>query len=458
MNAEYIEKIQKDGVTSEVIKGLIGDNIQRHNTMKRLYERYKTSSEGVPIKTREYMINGVKQRDKINNRINNAFDAEIVDTKVGFLFGIPISYVYGEEAGDDIPEMIRRFNIQNGIADLDSESGKIAAICGMSARLMYIDRMGNPAIKKMNPWECIFLSYEGVANPVYAIWYYTVPVDEDGVITDRTRVEFYGQTHRASFLEDKHGNFRQDGTEVPHLFDHCPLFGIANNEELQADAEKVLELIDAYDRSLSDLNNEIESFRLAYLKITGANVDGEELLRMITTGAIAVPEGCDVGFITKMMDIQAMDSQLDRIEANICRFAKHVNLTDEQFSGNQSGEAIKYKMFPLESKCITMERKFVASLRHQYRLLSDAWNKKNLSLRFDPVNMNFVFTRNFPKNLTADADLVTKLAGHVSTKTLLGLLSFIEDPEREIKQIEDEKERIAAYSLPIETEDDDEAA
>ncbi|WP_419182744.1 phage portal protein [Metabacillus fastidiosus] len=47
----------------------------------------------------------------------------------------------------------------------------------------------------------------------------------------------------------------------PHMFEYNPLFGIANNKELKADAEKVLALIDAYDRTLSDASNEIEQYR-----------------------------------------------------------------------------------------------------------------------------------------------------------------------------------------------------
>lgn len=35
--------------------------------------------------------------DKVNNTLNNPLDAEIVDTKVGYMFGNPISYVVDKQ-------------------------------------------------------------------------------------------------------------------------------------------------------------------------------------------------------------------------------------------------------------------------------------------------------------------------------------------------------------------------
>ena len=65
---------------------------------------------------------------------------------------------------------------------------------------------------------------------------------------DNTEVyTFKGYLSKLEFVEKRE-----------HLFDYCPLQGIANNKELMGDAEKVLSLIDDYDKVLSDNSNEVE--------------------------------------------------------------------------------------------------------------------------------------------------------------------------------------------------------
>ncbi len=155
-----------------------------------------------------------------------------------------------------------------------------------------------------------------------------------------------------------------------HLFDGCPLFGLANNKELKGDAEKVLSLIDAYDRTLSDASNEIEQYRLAYLILKGLGADEETLDQLKKTGILELyDEKDDVSYLTKDINDAIIENHLDRLEENILRFAKSVNFSDESFGGNVSGVAMKYKLMSLENKCITMERKMTAALRYQYKLI-----------------------------------------------------------------------------------------
>lgn len=127
---------------------------------------------------------------------------------------------------------------------------------------------------------------------------------------------------------------------------------------------------------------------------------------------------------------------LNRLEDNILRFAKSVNFNDEQFGGTISGVALKFKLFNLESKCITTERKFTASFRKQFKLLSGTWTKKGIT--FDPAKIWFQFKRNFPLNLLDEAQASATLKGLVSESTRLSLLSFIDDVEWEKQQMDEE--------------------
>lgn len=426
-------------VTSQIITDLIDMHRADRNRMIKLYQRYK--AQDVPIFDRQ-----VAEYETINHQLNNDFFGEIVDTKVGYFMGIPITYgiAHTAENYEAKDKTIQDFIYYNLIKDLDSETAKMAAICGLGSRLLYIDPEGRERVMNVPPWECIFVYDRSINEPQYALRYYPIGVvDQNGETTERTRVEWYDQTHVTFYIQDDQGNYVLDDTEPinprPHMFDGIPLIAFPNNEELQGDAEKVLNLIDAYDRALSDQNNEIEAYRAAYMLFYGFEVDEETLSQIKRTGAFGIPtvqDGSKVEFLTKELNDQFTEKHLDRLEKNILRFGKSVNFTDEHFSGNLSGVAMKYKMFALESKCMIAERKFQAALQKQFELLTSVWAKKGIV--FEPRDITYQFKRNFPLNMLDEAQTNATLKGLISEKTRLSLLSFVDDPEEELKQMEQE--------------------
>ncbi|MCE3404675.1 phage portal protein, partial [Staphylococcus aureus] len=92
---DYIEAL-------ELMPKLIEDLIESHKDdrvrMVNLYNRYKTHIDYVTIFKRrpieekqDFETDGnVRRLDvSVNNTLNNSFDSEIVDTRVGYLHGVP---------------------------------------------------------------------------------------------------------------------------------------------------------------------------------------------------------------------------------------------------------------------------------------------------------------------------------------------------------------------------------
>lgn len=425
--------IALDGqVTSDIIKDLIDDHAPKRAKMLSLYNRYKTVD--LPILNREF-----EDKEKINRKLNNSFDSEIVDTKVGYFIGNPISYQARDEQGKTATAL-SEFILRNNIDDLDSETVKMATICGKSARLLYIDRDGLERAMNVPPWEVVLVYDRSINEPQFALRYYEITVKEGNEEKTKTRVEWYDDLTVTYYLEDESGEYVLDISEPvnpqPHLFDLVPIIVFPNNEEQQGDAEKVLSLIDAYDRTLSDVNSEVEQFRLAYMAFYGYDPDEETLKKAARTGAFGLDEkseGVGIEFITKDINDAVIEHHLDRLEANIMRFGKSVNMTDEQFASNLSGVAIRYKLMALETKCITMERKITAALRQQFRVLCTAWAKKGISA--DYTDIHFEFKRNLPVNIKDEAEATSLLRGQVSERTRLALLSFVGNVAGEIEEM-----------------------
>ena len=440
---------QGKDLDSEIIKDLIDGHASDRNRMINLYERYKGSRDGLPILRRVF-----EDKNKINRQLPNDYFSEIVDIKAGYFAGEPISYGLDKEAyriGEQLTvkheehgEVIRKFVQRNNLADLDSEAAKLASICGYVGRLCYIDRDGGERVMNTYPWESIFVTDGSINEPQYGMRYYKVEIKPypNSEWVERWRVEWYDEKNVTFYIENSNGDFVLDESEttnpLSHGFTDVPFIGFPNNEEQQGDAEKVLYLIDAFDRSMSDMNSEVEQFRLAYLAFYGVEVDQEALDNMRQTGAIGFPDkDGKAEFVAKNLMSEPIEAHLNRIENNIYRFSKTPNFTDEAFAGSQSGEARKYKMLPLENKCVVTENKFKKGLQQMFKIISTAWNKRAIPI--DYLNIEFTFTRNFPLDLLYEAEVSEKLRGQVSEHTRFTLLSFIPDPDAEQTRMEHEQ-------------------
>ena len=441
-----LKLIEQNAPMQAVIKHTIESHAAERERQQALYDRY--TGKRLPIDERK-----MPQYAKIDNRLNNDFFGDIVDTKVGYFMGKPIGYVLDVNEYRDTDgnldrnaynrdyEPIQDFNIRNTMQDLDSESAKWAAVCGVCYRYYYIDTDGHARAMNVPPWEVVLIHDQSIDEPQFAMRYYQMEEIVGGKVTEFTRVEWY-DADNITFYTLRGGVYELDRTEPinpkPHLFAGVPWVAFLNNDEMLADAEKVLALIDGYDRTLSDVNSEIEQFRLSYMAFYGSEPDAETIEAARMTGAFGMQEGSKIEFITKSMNDTVVENHLNRLEDNIRVFAKTVNFADENFSSNASGIAMKYKMFGLESKCITTENKFRKALRRQYQLLVDIW-RAQFAGSLDYLDIYFDFKRNFPLNLEDEAKTTAALKGLVSDRTRLGLLSFVDDVDWEMQQMDSEQ-------------------
>jgi SPP1 family phage portal protein len=462
-------------VNTAVIKTLIGKASTEHTKIKNLYERYKQTESGVPILTRKYKIGTVEQTDKINNKLANDFVGEIIDMKVGFFCGVPISYtldkakyqqvktvvnkvidkvksMMGKEPKtenvtmpkyDKDLQVINDFNKLNSVPDLDLETAKRSSICGDCGRLIYIDVVNNKPVEKaklIEPWECIFVG-ESIEKPDYSIRYYdTVTYDASGEEDKKSYAELYSANSIEYFLKNDNGDYVPDPDKqsVPLTWTKSnPLFGFANNDEMLGDANKVLSLIDAYDKLTSDMSSESESWRLAYMIFKGCSIKAEDIKTAQQTGAFGLPEGAEASFLTKDINNSFQENFLKLLEQNIYRFSETPNLNDQSFAGTITGVALKYKFRSFEDKCKRSELKFKKSLQTQYEILTKVWADRGTVI--DPMSIDYVFTRNYPQNLVEEIQMLRDSKGIISEKTRFGLVSFIQDPEKEIQQLKDEE-------------------
>lgn len=456
-----IEYIDKNGVDTYIISKIIEKHLPNSIYNKKLYDRYTCVKEGVPIFGRHPRF---EDTDAINNRINNDFFSEIVDFKTGYFAGVPIAYSYSntQDAKDEIGESLRDeahkaisdFITRNNMYDVDMETTKYASICGYSGRLLYLDN-GIERVMPIAPYEAAILSNTDISEPKYAVRYYTTTAIDGTVYY---KVAFYGPDSIKHYEGTSYyGLTELVGKEERNMYDTCTLQGIANNKELVGDAEKVLELIDTYDRNISDASNDLESFSNAYMVIENLMLDDNDIERAQANGILQVNTGAYNGkvyFLTKDMSDTYMSNQLARIEKNIYRFSKTPNLSDEAF-GTASGVALKFKLTGLEAKCGMFQAKMVSAGVYMFKALANSLAKK--TIKIEPLQVIMDFSRNFPLDLLSEAQAVGQLisTGVVSKRTAISQLSFVDDPDYELDLIEEEKNDIPSLIDKVKEDDEE---
>ena len=451
-----IEELEKGGITDALLRRIIQKH--RHNATynKMLIDRYEVLAEGVPIFERTPRFGD--SSDAINHKLNNDFFSEIIDFKTGYFAGNPIGYSYSDteesqedtgDAGDTDQEqkaardaaskVITDFVTRSNMFDKDMECTKYAAICGYAGRLFYIDEDGNERVMVVPPNECIILSKSrDITQPTYGVHYY-----ESTDINDN-------EVHKAEFYDGKYIYYFEGGSvsnltftrQEPDLFGGCPLQGIPNNLELKGDAEKVLTLIDAYDRALSDNSNEADAFANAYMVFKNVHMDEKTMKAAQAAGSFEIQSNgvsdADVGFLTKQINDTFIEHHLDRLEENIYRFSKTPNLSDEAF-GTASGVSLKFKLTGLEAKCGMFEAKMISAGTYMFTLLAKAWAKK--LVKIDPLQVVMDFRRNFPVDVQDEAANVQALvAAGLPKSVAFAQLSFVDDVEYVMQLIEEERD------------------
>lgn len=408
---------------------------------ERMFESYKEYMGRVPITSREF-----DNELKINSKLANDFRGEIVDGIVGYMFGKPVIWKHIGEAKSSndkkrIETALRKFRVRSNVAELDAQTAEHMAVCGVGARLLFIDKNGDEKAKNVMPWDMIFIDDNGGGEVKNALHIFEREVRNGPTVSTERIAEWYTDRFIHFYVES--GNsFVKDERERRnprlHMFDEVPVIRFANNPLLMGDFDKVKSLIDAYDRVCSDSQNEIEEFRLAYMAFIGAEPTDEVIAQARRTGAFGLSEGTDIKFITKQVDGKFIDDHLKRLSENIYKFAKAVDMSDENFSGyNQSGESRRWKLVSFENRAVAKERRFEKGLRDMLRVLSTALEKKKVFYEAD--DFEFVFTRNLPVDLLYTADVTQKLKGLVSEDTRLSLLPFVSDVAKEKGEMEKER-------------------
>ena len=243
-----------------------------------------------------------------------------------------------------------------------------------------------------------------------------------------------------------------------------PIVEYRNNSLMIGDYEQQLGLIDAYNSLTANRVNDKEQAINSILVLYGASLadsaeEAREAMQILSEeGLLELPPDAKADFLNNVLDENAIEVLRKALKQDIYTFSHVPNLTDENFASNVSGVAMEYKLLGLEMITKTKEQHYSKSLRKRIKLFCNYLGLKQIAL--DAKAIVPQYKRGLPKNLLELSQIINNLDGKVSLRQLISLLPFVEDPDAELKALEEEQENKTdeapafVQNLPLDEEDD----
>ena len=368
---------------------------------------------------------------------------DIADTATGYFLGSPITY--NNTGKSDLEPLLVAFDNAE-VDQVDTQNALNMAIYGRAYEYIYVKEGLNELDSASLDVENTFIVYDDSIErrPLFAVYYYEVKDDSKDTKTYQAEV-FTQNLHYHIVLSDSSGSYVKKNDVEPHHLGQIPIIEYKNNNFAIGDYEQQISLIDAYNSLMGNRVNDKEQAIESILVLYGAQLGDtpEETHKAMSIlneeGLLELPMDSKADFLKNLLDEGATEILRKALKEDIYTFSHVPNLTDEKFAGNSSGVAMEYKLLGLEMITKVKESNYKRGLRQRISIFA-----KYLGLQQIALDANSIvpqFSRGLPKNLLELSQVINNLDGKVSLRQLISLLPFVEDPDAELEELEEEKEK-----------------
>lgn len=420
-------------ITNQILNDVIDYN-ERYKKRFEMLERYYLGRHDILERTKDDVLS--------NNKVVVNHAKYITDTNVGYLLGNPVDYQTTEEY--DIQPVLDAYKKQT-INDLDSEIAKDVSIFGMQYEYVYANESAEPKSCETDNKNTIIVYDDTVEhNKLFGLIYR--PIFKG--TTFKYWEVIYADKNVKRVYKSYSKSLQQVGEDEPHAFGDVPIICYKNNPEYMGDYEPVISLIDAYNQLQSDRINDKEQLVNAILMFYGMDFDAEQAEELKVSRMLAnIPTDARAEYLTKAMQEGDVDILRKSIETDIHKISMVPNMSDQNFVGNSSGVAIRYKLLAFEQNIKNKERYMEKGLMERFKLYSNFLFTQSKMSEIPIEEVDAVFKRNLPSNDFEISQMINNLADFVDAETLISQLSFIKDASEivELKAKEEETKPKGSY-------------
>lgn len=429
------EGYDETALNKELIYKLIQKHTQERQRLKKLKKYYLG----------EHAILNHERRNKnapnFKTVANHAKD--IADTATGYFMGNAIKY--NNTAEGDIESLLVAFDGAE-IDQVDTQNALNMSIYGRAYEYIYAKEGLNDLDSTSIDPENVFLVYDDSIERkvLFAVYYYEIKDDSKDATKYQAEV-FTQNLHYHIVLRDSSmGTTRNEQVES-HNLGQVPIIEYRNNNFAIGDYEQQISLIDAYNSLMGNRVNDKEQAVESILVLYGAQLadnpeDAREAMSILAEeGLLELPTDAKADFLKNALDENATEILRKALKEDIYTFSHVPNLTDENFAGNSSGVAMEFKLLGLEMITKTKEANYKRGIRQRISIFAHYLGMQQIALEAHSIVPQF--SRGLPKNLLELSQVINNLEGKVSLRQLISLLPFVEDPDAELEELEEEKEK-----------------
>lgn len=424
----------------EVTEDLVSEAVQLHQS--QLLKGY-IENEDMYMSRHEILRQERKEVWKPDNRLVINYAKYIVDTFSGYQIGVPVKITHDD---DNVSEFIGDFRKLNDMEDTEFELAKMADIFGHAFLYVYQDEAGNTRTAYNSPVNMFIVHDNSIEEkPLFAVRY----------AFNAGKTTGYGQVITDSEVIDatfQLGGGVRFGERNNHVYGKLPVAELIENEERQGIFDSVKTLIHALNKAASEKANDVDYFADAYLKIVGVELK-EDMATQIRQNRIfnlwkngsdgPLP---DVGFLEKPNSDTTQENLITLLKESIFAVSMVANLSEEDF-GNASGTALAFKLQAMDNLAKMKDRKMQSAFNRLYEIV---FNVPMASVPSDRwTGIKYQFTRNVPRNILEESQIVAQLSGQVSDATKLSVLSIVDNPQDELEKMKKEEESSSLLSKKI---------
>lgn len=421
--------VEKGKITNTILNDVIAYN-EKYKKRYEMLENYYLGKHNI--------FSRVKEDRLKNNKVMINHAKYITDTNIGYLLGNPVDYQASD--GYDIQAVLDAYKKQT-INDLDSEIAKDVSIFGLQYEYVYANENAEPRSCEVDNKNTIMVYDDTVEhNKLFGLIYRPIYKGETFKYWEIIYVDKKEKRTYKSYSK----SLQQVGVSEPHAFGDVPLIQYKNNPEFLGDFEPVISLIDAYNLLQSDRVNDKEQLVDAILCMYGMDFDDEQAEMLRESRMLAnIPSDGRVEYLVKTLQEGDVDILRQNIENDIHKISMVPNMSDENFVGNSSGVAIKYKLLAFEQNIKNKERYMEKGLMERFKLYNNFLTTKSMMSEVPIEEVDAVFTRNLPSNDYEISQMINNLADYIDAETLISQLSFVKDAKEivEAKKKEDEENK-----------------
>jgi len=458
----------------EIDSDIITEMIAEHDTDAMLEGVHYYRSKSDITKRNMYYFDGNKSKvideTKVNKKLVNNWHKLLVDQKVSYLVGKPMTFIV---------DMSKKPDIKDAEVNNKDFADKIDLLLGDEWDDIVADIATNTS-NKGTEWLHTYIDQRGYFKytiapaeeviPVYesalckdlegVLRYYTVRRDNK----DRYRAEWWTREYVTVFIEGDGGDFVLDITEPENPTSHykqdkkskgwgkVPFIEFPNNSFRANDLEVTKALIDEYDEAFSDFANNNAEVQEIIIVLKG--YEGTDLatfkqnLAFYKVVKLRADNNSGVDTLELNIPVEAKRELLDRLEENIFMFGQGVNVKTDRFGNSPSGASLEFLYRSLDLKASMLERKFRRSVK---RLLwfTTAYINMKFKKNYDNNDVKAAFRKNMVQNSKEIVEMLKSSRDMISDETIVGLYPLVENTTQEYQKLLDQRKERARNIIDL---------